>query len=342
MMRPGIIYFKYLYYLFYYGSPRKIFNFIINKIEKKLRKSYLNSMPIYAIIGPCDICNLNCPGCPTGTKRSDLIGSKILSFEQFKYIFDQVKKYIFNITLFTFGEPFLNKEIFLMVEYASSNRCGTTTHSNFNIFDETMAENAIKSKLTHIYLSIDGATQGIYEKYRKGGNLSAVFENIKILVKKKKEMKSIFPLLTWKFLYFPHNVHEIKLARQKARKLGVDSFESFPGNLDNVESFGISKFYNLDSGKIKITTTDFCNEIWNDFLVHPDGSVMPCCHGFREKDVFGNVYETSLKEIWNNEDFINLRKMIGTRKIGEFVRYPCAECRIINNLKNYNCNEEVR
>ena len=334
MIRSKIVYSKYLYYLFYCGTPRKIFNFILNKIEKRFRKIHLNSMATNIVIGPSSICNLKCPGCPTGAMVGELIDRQMLSFESFKYIFEQVKDYVFNINLFFLGEPFLNEEIFQMIEHASRNRCGVTIHSNFNVFDEEMAEKAIKSRLTHIYLSIDGATQEVYEKYRKGGDLAKVLKNIEILVKKKKEMKSIFPLLTWKFLYFPHNVHEIELARQKAREIGVDSFEIFCGNIDNIGSFGITKYYSMVHKGVETVNATLCNEIWDNFLVHPDGSVLPCCHGFRKKDVFGNIYEKSFWEIWNNDDFINLRRMIKTGKIDKFVRYPCIECGIMNSLKS--------
>jgi radical SAM protein with 4Fe4S-binding SPASM domain len=336
MIRPIAIYCKYLYYFFFCGTPQKFFNFILNKLETKLKKVRLSSMPINITIGVSEICNLNCPGCPTGAKIGGSTERKLLSFEQFKYIFDQVKKYVLNINLFFLGESFLNKEIFLMIGYATANRCGVTIHSNFNIFNEEMAEKAIKNKLTHISLSIDGVTQEVYEKYRKGGNLANVFKNIEILVKKKRDMKSLLPFLTWQFLYFPHNVHEIGLARQKAKELGVNSFESFPGNLDNIGKFGILKNYNLFNGKLDIITANFCNDLWGSLLVHSDGSVVPCCHGFRKKDVFDNVFEKSLKEIRNNNDFMSLRKMIRTGRIGESVRYPCAECRVINNLRSHS------
>jgi len=166
MIRAKIAYLKYLYYLFCFGSPQKIFNLLLSKIEMKLKRAHLNSMPVYIMIGVSNFCNLHCPGCPTGADSSEAIERKNLSFSQFKYVFGQVKSYIFNVNLFTLGEPFLNEEIFSMAEYASSNRCGVTIHSNFNIFNENMAEKAIRSKMTHIYLSIDGATQETYEKYR--------------------------------------------------------------------------------------------------------------------------------------------------------------------------------
>lgn len=192
-MRTANTYYKYLYYLMHYGGFKKICNHILNGIEKKQKKVYLRSLPVNVTIEPCNICNLSCPGCVTGVRYPGSIEPGMLSFEQFKFVFDQIKDYVFSVSLYKWGEPFLNKDIFLMIRYASSNRCGTTVHTNFNIFDESMAGQAISSKLTHIYLSVDAATQKTYEKYRRGGNLGTVFKNIETMVSKRKKEKSRFP-----------------------------------------------------------------------------------------------------------------------------------------------------
>lgn len=333
-MRTSTTYFKYLYYLIYCGSLKKITNYILNKIEKKAKKIYLKSLPTDILIDPCTICNLYCPGCTVGVKYPELIEPGMLSFKQFKYIFDQFKDYVFNISLYCLGEPFLNQEIFSMIEYASINRCGTTIHSNFNIFDEEMAEKAIKSRLTHIYLSIEGATQEIYEKYRVGGDIMRVFRNIEILVNMKKKLKSIFPLLTWKYLIFPYNTHEIELARQKSKALGLDAFEVFHANLENLSTFGMVKQYDLITGNIKTLTADFCDSLWGSVIIYPDGSVFPCCKSFRKKDAFSNIYGEQFSKIWNNNIFLDARRILSTGKIDTKIRYPCLECEIVEKLRN--------
>lgn len=332
-MRAVKTYYKYLYYLTRYCELKKIYNYILNKIEKKQKRIYLKSLPVNISIEPCNICNLSCPGCVTGVKSPGAIEPGTLSFERFKYIFEQIKDYVFNISLYNWGEPFLNKDIFLIIGHASLNRCGTTLHTNFNIFDESMAEQAIRSKLTHIYLSIDGATQETYEKYRKGGNLAGVLKNIEILVAKKKKTKSKFPLLTWKYLIFPHNAHEIELAGFKAKELGVDAFEVFQANLDNVATFGTGKFYDLVSGRIETFSADTCTVLWDTLIIYPDGSVLPCCQAFRKKDVFGNIYDLPLRKIWNNNDFLTLRKILKTGNVEQDIRYPCCECQVMKSLQ---------
>jgi len=220
-----------------------------------------------------------------------------------------------------------------MIDYASLSKCGITVHSNFNIFDEFMAEKAIKGNLTHIYLSIDGATQQVYEKYRRGGDLSRVFRNIEILVSMKKKFKSIFPLLTWKYLVFPHNVHEIDSAKRMSREFGVDAFEVFPANLDNLSTFGIARYYDLTTGDINTFTADCCDSLWDSFIIYPDGSIFPCCQSFRNKDIFGNIYDKPFREVWNNNNFLTARKILSTKKVEADVRYPCRDCEIIKKLQ---------
>jgi radical SAM protein with 4Fe4S-binding SPASM domain len=312
---------------------RKYYNYFLNTIEKKLKRTQLKSLPVNIMIEPCNICNLTCSGCVTGIKHEKAIEPQMLNLEQFKKIFDQCKEYVFNISLYNWGEPFLNKDIFSIVDYATSNKCAVTAHSNFNIFDESMAEKAILSRLTHIYLAIDGATQETYGKYREGGDLSRVFKNIEMLVSKKKEKRSIFPILTWRYLIFPHNVHEIELAKRKSKQLNIDAFEVCYANLDNIATFGIEKRYDLATGNIMTFTSNFCNSLWDTLIIYPNGSVIPCCQSFRKIDIFGNVNGSSIREVWNNSNFVNMRKTISTKKIGKGIRHPCRECKVIENLQ---------
>lgn len=334
-MRDRAAYFKYLYYLTHYITAKKIYNSILNNIEKKLQVTHLKSIPSNVIIEPCNICNLMCPGCITGTMLKDAIEPSMLKFDDFKRIFDMVKEYVFKISMYKQGEPFLNKEIFQMINYATSHKCGVTVHSNFNVFDEAMAEKAVLSGLTHIYLSVDGATQQTYEKYRKNGNLSKVLTNIEIMVRKRKELKSKFPILTWKFLIFPHNVNEIDAAKKKSRDLGVDSFESFYANLGEAATFGASVRYCPEDNSIKTRVARSCDSLWNSLIIYPDGSVIPCCQAFRRKDIFGNVFESPIHKLLNNDDFVSMRKMLRENKVMDAVRYPCCDCGVIRNISNH-------
>jgi len=83
----------------------------------------------------------------------------------------------------------------------------------------------VASGLDYIILSIDGATQSVYERYRQNGSIEAVYRNIRALVEAKLTSRKRTPVICWQYLAFEHNAHEIPLAIEMARRLGVDEFK---------------------------------------------------------------------------------------------------------------------
>lgn len=126
-------------------------------------------------------CQLNCVACPTANGvigRS--LGSGSLSASNFaKFI--ELNPDTKNIELSNWGEPFLNKEFLAFLSIANSKniQLSIDNGANINYIDENVIEGIIKYKLNRITCSIDGATNEIYAKYRRGGNLSVVLDNIK-------------------------------------------------------------------------------------------------------------------------------------------------------------------
>jgi MoaA/NifB/PqqE/SkfB family radical SAM enzyme len=86
----------------------------------------------------------------------------------------------------------------------------------------------VESGLDYMVLSIDGATQPVYQRFRRNGNLELVFQNIRKLVEAKRQSGKSTPVITWRYLAFEHNVHEIPAAIETARGLGVDQFDAAP------------------------------------------------------------------------------------------------------------------
>jgi hypothetical protein len=53
-----------------------------------------------------------------------------------------------------------------------------------------------------------------------------VYHNVRELVNARNRLGRSTPIITWRFLMFEHNVHEIPLAIEGARELGVDQFSA--------------------------------------------------------------------------------------------------------------------
>jgi MoaA/NifB/PqqE/SkfB family radical SAM enzyme len=110
-----------------------------------------------------------------------------------------------------------------LIRQAKEYLIGTALSTSLSVqrFD---AEAYVQSGLDFMVISIDGATQQIYERYRRNGNLELVFSNIRKLVEAKRKLRKRTPVLSWNFLAFEHNAREIPLAAKRARELGMNEF----------------------------------------------------------------------------------------------------------------------
>ena len=158
-----------------YWGWRKVFNFIRIELQLRFGRKKVWGYPYEWEIDTTNICQLKCPLCHTGLGT---IGRQkgVMHFETYSKIVYEVKNYCIWLSLYSWGEPFLNKEIGKFVEYAHKARIATIISSNLNKpLTAQMAESLIKSGLDVLIVSLDGITQEVYEIYRVGGKLVRVW-----------------------------------------------------------------------------------------------------------------------------------------------------------------------
>ena len=204
-----------------YGTPKKLANIMLAEWEFRQQKTILRCLPYYFIVDVCNVCNLRCPLCPTGNTT---IARKqaMLSLEQYKDVFDRIKKYALVVSFYNHGEPLLNPDVFSIIEHTHRSRVGTNISSNFNWPQPVDINDFIRSGLDYVTVSLDGVTQEAYQKYRVRGDIAEVFDNLRRLIAAKKNLKSKTPFVEWQFIVFKHNEHEMDQARKLASEIGVD------------------------------------------------------------------------------------------------------------------------
>ncbi|MDD5165962.1 MAG: radical SAM protein [Candidatus Omnitrophica bacterium] len=306
--------------LYSHGLMRKLSNYILVDVQKKRREAVLFGYPYWLVIDPCNYCDLSCPFCPTGQKR-EARTKKQLSFQDYKSIIDKLGPYLIHIDLVNWGEPLLNEKIFEMISYAKRYRADIKIDTNMNHLDEKGIEKLILSGLDKIVVSIDGLSQESYAKYRIGGNFGLAMNNLKLLVKKRKELKKAKPYITWQFLVFRHNEHEVQEALRLGQNLGVDHVgitKAFIGEKDWMPLD--PQYCNYDADKINDKDLTFnyfksdadalCNWPWEAVAINTNGSVSPCCSVEEEKDDFGNIFSLPFEDFWNKEKYQAARNYI--------------------------------
>src|ERR1700678_3207405 len=71
-----------------------------------------------------------------------------------------------------------------------------------------------------------------YQVYRRRGKFDLVCENMRSMLDTKRRLGSRSPLVTWQFLIFRFNEHEVEKARTLEAEIGVDGIPFRPAFLD--------------------------------------------------------------------------------------------------------------
>ena len=333
-----------------YGTPRKFANILLAEWELRRQKTTLLCRPYYYIIDACNVCNLRCPLCPTGNTT---IARKqaMLSLEQYKELFDKIKEYALVVSLYNHGEPLLNPDVFSIIEHTHRNRVGTNISSNFNWPQPVEINDFIRSGLDYVTVSLDGVTQDSYQQYRVRGDIGEVFDNLKRLLSAKKTLRSKTPFVEWQFIVFKHNEHEVEEARKLASELGVDLLRFIsPGvppedmhNLELQEKWMPRNPLYWERNPKLVEERGYvfdqpCFYLYRSMFIYPGGGVTPCCFAHDERQDFGNLYNNSVMEIWNNNAYRSAR-MLFSRSLPteERIETICDKCTVFRQDGAHLC-----
>ena len=295
------------------------------KLSYNLGLSKVFGMPTSIVVDPTNHCQLECPLCPTG--RGDTsVAYGLFKLDKYKKVIDVFGKWVQTVTFFAFGEPLLNKSFIEMTQYTSQSphKIRSMTNVNLNTITDEQIKGLVTSNLDQVHASIDGVTQEVYEKYRVGGNLEVVFDNLKKLIAAKKLYKSN-TTIKWAFLVNKYNEHQVGTAKKMASDFGA-AFEPVYLKTNLKEDYlnpvdkMIDKYsewlpdnpeynhYNMDT-KTRKRNMKFCRKPWKQTAINWNGDVFPCEHVHtEEKDRMGNIFEQDFAEIWNGEKYVAARK----------------------------------
>jgi radical SAM protein with 4Fe4S-binding SPASM domain len=309
-------------------TPRKLANLIVLKVQRWLKHERMAAMPAYYFIDPINICNLRCPLCPTGLGTLARPRGRI-ALDDLKRIVDEIAPYAYRVELYNWGEPLLHPEIVEIIEYASQRRISVRLSSNLNQLDADLAQRLVKSGLSQLIVSIDGATQESYAAYRQRGQLDRVLSNLALLLNTRRELKLRTPFIIWRMMVGRHNEHEVDTVRKMAHTMGVDSFSTGALFIDTenpeqaeqwlprdptYSAYDYGKEKPRESGTAyQLENTWNCHDLWESMVVNWDGGVAPCCWLHDARFDFGNVSQQTVREVWNGSSYVSARRAMGRR-----------------------------
>jgi len=306
-----------------------------NRVKQKIYKfdnSYMKWGPLRLSLFVTSRCNLQCSFCGWSRPQNQL-GFNDMSFENFVRIMDRFRHAV-RLEL-TGGEPFLNKEIFDMIEYAHKQKIGVEMSTNGTIIHNLLCR-IISAPLSFLNISLDAYDSDEYRRMRGGSKrlFNTVVGNIRNLVEKRNKLNSVLRLAV-SFVCTKANYRRIPNKVQLAEDLGVDIV-----NFQNLFPLEISPFledqclYDDDSDVWEVIesveNTDSrltivmpalykrnivernCKDPFQYLSVDADGNIATCCTIAPHRK-YGNVFYD--KDVWNNLAFQRMRRILMDRSL---------------------------
>ena len=224
------------------------------------RHTTLASRPFQLMLDPVNNCHLSCPGClhtsnPRHAESFDWPGG-LLPMPTYERFLAEQGPTGWGMVLYNWGEPLLNKRTPEMIRLAKRQLLHVCLSTNFSVRFDVPA--LVASGLNFLFLSLDGATQTTYERFRRGGDLELCLDNLRRLLEERRRQGTGLPFVLWRYLTFEHNLHEVEEGMRLARELGVDQFS-------------VTRPFEVD---------------WDDPTVHAASSPLEGTHVLRQDAVF--------------------------------------------------------
>ena len=295
------------------------------------------------------ICQLRCPECSNtkGIIKNGIIGSGYLRFSDYKKFIKENPE-IESVELSNWGEIFLNPELksILKFSFEKNIKLSAGNGVNFNNVSEDIIELLVKYRFRYINFSIDGASQSTYSLYRVNGDYNTVIDNIKKLNFFKIKYNSELPKLSWQFIVFGHNEHEILAAKKLSEELNMVfvpklNFSSFAPVIN-------TKQVQKDSGLVaasrteykKLTKKDYkrpCCQLWCSPQISWDGKVLGCC--VNKWKSYGNAFKEGLQSVLENDLYRKTKNILkGIYPIDNSI--PCFQCPTFKLIESNPINDD--
>ena len=306
---------------------RRRLNIYLNRWEHGQVKTRLRSRPFILSIEPSNACNLRCPFCYTGAGGLGRARSS-MPMALYRKLLAELGDYAILLKAYGWGEPLLCGHLASMVGLAHARGIYTVVNTNFSLpCDADRLEALVASGLDQLVVSIDGARQNTYERYRVGGRLDLVLDNVRRLQQIKVRLGSASPTLVIEFHPFPWNVADVPAVRELAQQLDVP-LRLYKGCMPD-EEWGKDEPWAFCGDPQPVP----CAFLWTTAVIAADGGVAPCNGTFYAADDMGRISLNALAgdtfaAIWNNERFQLGRRLFREpgRVAGAERAHVCVDC----------------
>lgn len=267
------------------------------------------------------------------------------------------------------GDALVNPNFIDLSTKLKEKKIQITVTTNGALLNQNIAEKLINMKFDHVMVSLHSGEEQNYRELH-GGNFNTVIANIEYLIKFRRKKHTNLPRVSINCLIFQLNIHTIKKLMKKMAELDIDEmyitqyygsrnkishefsfyFNPEEGNkwlkeiYNNANNLKLKlipetpKFIEIDKIEGNLNNNHICNAPWSTLKLkgcveYENSHYVGICNRiilFRlnYEDFDGDF----LKDIWNHEIVLYMRKTVMKNPICQFCKNPnTPKIRCINN-----------
>ena len=240
------------------------------------------------------------------------------------------------------GEPTIHKDYEKILIYAKEIGFDVGTITNGSAITSRNVDTLIDN-LQWIRISMAGGDRESYQKVQGVDQFDLIVKNVKLLSNRNKEKNGNLNIGI-RTLVTPENIHTLENFAQMIKDFKIDYYQLAPDQFSSDKA----EFWNsptsqkifqnvkniLDSTEIKLLTTTYmttqenldyprtCYAHFFMLIITAEGHLTFCKNARGEEDFYiGNIYEKSLKEIWEDQKTLDIEKWVRPNNCGLFCKH---------------------
>jgi len=273
----------------------------------------VSDYPLLVDLELASVCNLKCPMCYTTSPGfREKVNVKLMDFELFKKIIDEIGGKVPALRLSLRGEATLHKNFVECIQYAKANgikEVSTLTHGGKLTLD--FFERITDAGIDWITISVDGVGE-TYERIRKPIKFNEIVQKITDIAKFKEQRGLHKPVI---------KIQGIWPALKDNPQEFYDTFR----DISDLIAFNPLIDYLCRDEDIVYMDEFTCPQQYQRLVVGADGLVMKCSNDEENQEVIGDVNQETIHQVWHGEKMQQVRDMMKDPK-GFMKSAVCRQC----------------
>lgn len=278
--------------------------------DERIKGEELPEFPGYIAIEVTNACNLECRHCNYRYGLSHYTRDRgFMAKETLERILNEIKKYGIPALMNYDGEPLMHKDFLSYLRMTADLGINSYFNTNGTLFDESFSNEVIKFYKGSIFFSIDGSKEW-FEKIRVPANYDHVVRNLEYFIRVNESHG--WPITIGISLC---NLGQTASERKAFIEKWLPQVNYVSMGEVN-DKFG--KVISKPMTPLKIKKRPVCSVPWETCGICHNGDVIPCSiyvtRANTSNAIFGNIWEQSLKEIWQGKKFRDFRSMLADKR----------------------------